>query len=255
MEFKLPSRSEKPRNRGTTSVIDFGPDTFGWTGLQGVRDLIDYAGPYIDFAKIYALNALLVPEKTIKNVVGLYQEAGIKAYSGGILFEYACHTNSVPEMLRHLKRIGIHAMEVSENYLELMPEERKNYIQLAQKEGFEVIYEFGRKNPTSPFSLEDLSRLVTELHQIDVHHVIIEQSEIDMIALTAPESLTTLAEQDWFSGVMVEADPYSFPKQHASLLKQFGSELNLANITAGQVLRLEGLRRGIGRAVDYSLLK
>ena len=53
---------------------------------------------------------------------------------------------------------------------------------------------------------------------------------------------------------MVEADPYRFPKQHAQLLQDFGSEVNLANITAGQALRLEGLRRGIGRAVNYTLL-
>jgi phosphosulfolactate synthase len=76
-----------------------------------------------------------------------------------------------------------------------------------------------------------------------------------MIANTSPKALATLAEQPWFSSVMVEADPYKFPQQHASLLKQFGPELNLANITAGQALRLEGLRRGIGRAVDYSLLR
>lgn len=255
MEFKLPPRSEKPRARGTTSVIDFGPDTFGWTGLQGVQDLLDYAAPYIDFVKIYAMNALLVPEPTIRKVVGLYQDAGIKAYSGGILFEYACHTNSFSEMLRHLKGIGIRAMEVSENYLELSATDRERYIGLAQQEGFEVIYEFGRKNPTEPFSLDDLTALVDDLHRRDIHHVIIEQSEIDMIANTSPKALATLAEQPWFSSVMVEADPYKFPQQHASLLKQFGPELNLANITAGQALRLEGLRRGIGRAVDYSLLR
>jgi phosphosulfolactate synthase len=53
---------------------------------------------------------------------------------------------------------------------------------------------------------------------------------------------------------MVEADPYKFPQQHAQLLKDFGPEVNLANVTAGQCLRLEGLRRGIGRAVNYSVL-
>jgi phosphosulfolactate synthase len=30
--------------------------------------------------------------------------------------------------------------------------------------------------------------------------------------------------------------------------------VNLANITPGQVLRLEGFRPGIGRAVDYSII-
>lgn len=254
MEFKLPPRSAKPRTLGTTSVIDFGPDTFGWTGVQGVRDLLDYAADYIDFAKIYAMNALLVPESTIRTVVGLYQEAGVKVYSGGILFEYACRTNSVPEMLSHLKKLGIRAMEVSENYFELEPSERRAYFGMVQKEGLSVIYEFGRKNPVSPFSLDDLQALVAEVHSQGIEHVIIEQSEIDMIASASPGALKALVEQPWFSSVMIEADPYRFPQQHAQLLQDFGPEVNLANITAGQALRLESLRRGVGRAVNYSLL-
>lgn len=255
MTFALPPRSAKPRSLGTTSVIDFGPDTFGWTGVQGVRDLLDYAADYIDFAKIYAMNALLAPEKTIRSVVGLYQEAGIKAYSGGILFEYACHTHSFTEMLAHLKGLGIRAMEISENYLELQSDERQSYIRQAQREGFEVIYEFGRKNPASPFSLADLAQLVAEVKAMDIEHVIIEQSEIDMIAAASPGALQALAQQAWFANLMIEADPYRFPQQHAQLLQDFGPEVNLANITAGQCLRLEGLRRGVGRAVNYSLLK
>lgn len=53
---------------------------------------------------------------------------------------------------------------------------------------------------------------------------------------------------------VLEADPYRFPQQHVQLLRDFGPEANLANITPGQILRLEGFRRGIGRAVNYSLL-
>lgn len=255
LAFKLPERSAKPRTCGLTSVIDFGPDTFGWTGESGVRDLLDYAAPYFDFAKIYAMNALLVPEPTIKRVIGMYQDAGVTCYSGGILFEYACHTHSVPDMLRHLKGLGIGAMEISENYRALEPAQRRDYIHMAQDHGFHVIYEFGRKNPTSAFSLDNLSHLVHEMNELNVEHVIIEQSEIDMIAKSSPGALATLPDQPWFSQVIVEADPYRFPQQHAQLLKDFGSEVNLANITAGQCLRLEGLRRGIGRAVDYSLLR
>lgn len=254
MAFQLPPRSAKPREFGTTSVIDFGPDTFGWTGVQGVRDLLDCAADYIDFAKIYAMNALLMPERTVRSVVGLYREAGVKCYSGGILFEYACKTHSFDEMLRHLKKLGIGALEISENYLELSTATRRAHIAAAQGAGFEVIYEFGRKNPSAAFSLADLEQAVAEMHALGVHHVIIEQSEIDMIAASSPQALQALARQPWFSQVMVEADPYRFPQQHAQLLKDFGPEVNLANITAGQCLRLEGLRRGVGRAVNYSLL-
>jgi len=66
--------------------------------------------------------------------------------------------------------------------------------------------------------------------------------------------LAALAVQPWFERVVIEADPYRFPEQHVRLLRDFGSEANLANVTPGQILRLEGFRRGIGRAVNYSLL-
>ena len=58
----------------------------------------------------------------------------------------------------------------------------------------------------------------------------------------------------WFDRLLIEADPYRFPKQCAELVQTFGPEVNLANITPGQVLRLEGFRLGIGRAVDYSII-
>ena len=35
------------------------------------------------------------------------------------------------------------------------------------------------------------------------------------------------------------------------LLRDFGNDVNLANVAPGQILRLEGFRQGIGRAVNY----
>jgi phosphosulfolactate synthase len=75
-----------------------------------------------------------------------------------------------------------------------------------------------------------------------------------MAASKAPDQLKALATASWFERILIEADPYRFPKQHVGLLQDFGLEVNLANIAPGQALRLEGLRRGIGRAVNYSLL-
>ena len=41
MALHPPPRSEKPRETGLTAMIDFGPDTFGWTGERGVHDLLE----------------------------------------------------------------------------------------------------------------------------------------------------------------------------------------------------------------------
>lgn len=253
MTFELPERPVKPRRQGLTAVIDFGPDGFGWTGPRGVADLLDCAAAYIDYAKIYALNSLLLPRDVVKSIVKLYREADVAPFAGGILFEYAHGKGEVDGLVELLLELGISGLEVSENYLSLSDAERLRYIERFQKRGLSVIYEFGRKNPEEPMSLDYLGQLVGDLRDQGVGHVIVEQSEFDFTARRSPDVLARLTEQPWFADILIEADPNRFPQQHVDLIRDFGPDVNLANVAAGQALRLEGLRRGIGRAVNYSL--
>lgn len=253
--LQLPPRSAKPRSRGITSMIDFGPDAFGWTGGEhGIRDLLSVAAQYIDYAKIYALNALLIPGEVITRTTGLYRDAGIVPFAGGILFEYAWQRNDIEGLIDLLESLGITGLEISENYVTLTDAERDRLIDRFQKLGLAVVYEFGRKNPELPMSFDQLGAVVDQVAQHGIRHVTVEQCEIDLVAASGPASLAALAAQPWFEHVLIEADPYRFPEQHVKMINDFGAEVNLANITAGQVLRLEGFRRGIGRAVNYSLL-
>ena len=250
--FALPARSAKPRTRGITSMIDFGPDTFGWTGGEhGIRDLLSVAADYIDYAKIYALNALLIPGPVLTRTAALYRDAGVKPFAGGILFEYAWQRNQVDELIAHLSRLGIPGIELSENYVELSDEERHRAIDRLQKGGLQVVYEFGRKNPEKPLGLDELHGIVSAVAQHGIEHVTVEQCEIDLLAADKPDALLALAKEPWFEHVVIEVDPYRFPDQHVKILRDFGSHVNLANVAPGQVLRLEGFRQGIGRAVNY----
>ncbi len=253
--FALPPRSKKPRKRGLTSMIDFGPDTFGWTGGEhGIRGVLECAADYIDFAKIYAMNALLLPAETVKKAAQAYRDAEIVPFAGGILFEYAWQKGQVPEMIAHLHKLGLTGVELSENYIELTTEERLREIDRLQKGGLKVVYEFGRKNPVEPMSFDYVAGLVDEVARLGIDHITVEQCEIDLLAKTSPTALADLQRQPWFEHMLIEVDPYRFPQQHAQIIKDFGPEVNLANVTPGQILRLEGFRCGIGRAVDYSLL-
>jgi phosphosulfolactate synthase len=236
-------------------MIDFGPDSFGWTGEHGIRDLLACCSDYIDLAKIYALNALLLPETFASAAVRLYRDAGITPYSGGALFEYAYRRGELENLLEHLRRVGLSAMEVSENYVTLDRGERLRIIERFRRHGLAIVYEFGRKQPEKPFVPDELERVVEDVLSAGVVHVTIEQSEIDMLAASDPCALACLAKTTWFRQLLIEADPYRFPQQHADLLRIFGTEVNLANIAPGQCLRLEGMRRGIGRAVNFPILQ
>ena len=249
------SSLSKPRRRGITAMIDFGPDSFGWTGPHGIEDVIGAAGDYIDFAKIYALNALLMPEPVTKAVVARYRDADIRPYAGGNLFEFAWRRRAMPEFISLMTRLGFPSLEISENYVTLTPDERMRLFEDFSRHGIEVIYEFGRKSPTEPMSIDLLANIVAEVRGAGVGHIILEQSELDLLVATDAEAYDKLNALPWFADILIEADPYRFPKQHVELIDKLGPEVNLANIPPGQCLRLEGLRRGIGRAVDYSVLR
>ena len=236
-------------------MIDFGPDGFGWTGPSGVDDLLECTADYIDFAKIYALNSLLLPRDIVTRIVRRYRDAQILPYSGGILFEYALRRQELDELIPFLQCLGFPALEISENYVTLSEDQRAREIERFQQAGFTVIYEFGRKNPERPMNVGELSAMVEWAADRGVEHVIVEQSEIDALEKVAPGALAQVRTERWFERVLIEVDPYRFPQQHAKMIAEYGTEVNLANVTAGQVLRLEGLRRGIGRAVDYSLFR
>jgi len=252
--LKAPTRQSKPRKTGLTAMIDVGPSDFGWTGPRGLKDLLDYGAEFIDYAKIFAINALDYPPPLIKKIVHTYKDYGVIPFAGGILFETAYHQNAVDELITHLQRVGINTLELSENYIELENNVRKQQINLLQSAGLTVVYEFGRKIPASPLSIDFLGSMVEDMMGLGVDHIIIEQSEIDMLASESPQALRALPKQPWFKHCVLEPDPYSFPHQHIQMIKDFGPDVSLCNVTPEQVLKLEGFRRGIGRPVQYSFL-
>ncbi|MEC8774351.1 MAG: phosphosulfolactate synthase, partial [Pseudomonadota bacterium] len=96
MAFELPLREGKPRKRGLTTMIDFGPDEMGWTGGGGgIESLLECAANYIDHAKIYAMNSLLLPEEAVKKAAKLYRDYDCHPFAGGMLFEYAYAKNEL----------------------------------------------------------------------------------------------------------------------------------------------------------------
>lgn len=252
--LKLPERPGKPRKTGLTVMIDMGPDEFGWIGENGLRDLLSYGAPFIDMAKIFATNALFYPPELIKRIMAVYAEHGVDTFAGGILFEIAYQQNAVDELVTHLGRLGMKYLEISENYLELTRDERLREIDRFQKAGIGVIYEFGRKQPTEAITLDQLGAIVDSVMEVGVHHVIVEQSELDMMVKVSPDAFKAIPDQPWYEHIVIEPDPFRFPEQHIQLIRDFGPDISLCNVAPSQVLRLEYLRRGIGRAVHYSFL-
>lgn len=248
-------RNDRKNRKGKTILIDFGPDMLGWTGRSGLQDLLEACGQFIDYAKLWTMNAVLLPQDYIQTVVQLYKNAGIQPFAGGILFEYAWLKNDVDGLVKLLKYLGLDGIEVSENYLELSQDERRRVISALAESGLQVVYEFGRKNPLRPMELDEIEEVVYDSLNCGAEHVIMEQCEFDLLEQQDAKIITDLKARDWFEQIFIEVGYLRFPEQHADLITRFGADVNLANITPGQVMRTEGLRRGLGRPIDFPLIR
>jgi phosphosulfolactate synthase len=248
-------RDERANRRGKTLMIDCGPDMSGWTGRHGLRDLLEVVGNYIDVAKIATLNAITMPDSYLKDTLRQYDEAGIKTFAGGLLCEYAYLKNDIVGLVERLKFLNLGGIEISENYITLDDDERMRYIGTLIDAGLEVVFEYGRKFPDKPLDLAKLEAVIERVSALGVDHVIMEQGEFDLLAMERPDDLEAMKSAPWMDSIFIEVNSEDFPNQHVAMIERFGPDVNLANVAPAHVYKLELLRRGRGRWIDYPFFR
>lgn len=250
----LPARSGKPRQRGITSLIDRGPDLGGWLGRQGTRDFLEVAARYVDYAKIYGTQPLMLPTAWITRKVRLYRRYRVEPYPGGVLMELAWQQRRMAGYFHLVKKLGFRTVEVSENFVQLSAKERRAVIREAvERHGLSVVWEYGSKEPEAPLRVEEFIAAALDALECGATHVVLEQSEVERLRQSDPEALAALGAKIGVEHLVFEADPLQFPGPHVWLLRTFGPEVNLGNVHPDQVIRLEEMRRGIGRPVGFSI--
>ena len=248
-------RDDRKNRKGRTIIMDFGPDYLGWTGTRGLADLLEAAGNFIDTAKIWVLNAVMLPDAYLKEAVRLYRAHDIEVFAGGLLFEYAYIKNDVDGLIARLDHLGLRGVEISENYATLNDNQRLAFIEQFTKAGIMPVFEYGRKHPETPMELAELETVVQRVSSAGAHHVIVEQGEFDLLERERPDDVQALRGADWFEQIYIEVDSDRFPHQHIDLISRFGPTVNLANVAPGHVIRLEAFRRGLGRPLDYPFFR
>jgi phosphosulfolactate synthase len=247
----FPSRRAKPRRTGQTCILDKGPDARGWLGLRGQRDLLEAVAPHIDSVKVYGGFPALFPDSLIRDKIALYKEFDVKALCGGLCFEVAWLQGRLDDYFALVKELGFTQIEISENYLSLTRLERNAVLRRCRDEKLAAVYEFGRKHPTEPALPDELVATVQSVLEAGAEYVILEQGEIDAFhaakSTVLADALTRIGHQH----VFLETSQTQVPQHMLWLLKTFGMEANLANVLAGEVVRLESFRRGLGREIDF----
>jgi phosphosulfolactate synthase len=246
----LRKQQTKPRTYGVTMVMDKG------LGLGAFEDLLTMATPYIDFIKLGFGTLALIPTSIAKQKVQLAKQYDVNLYPGGTFFEFAYSKQKVNLYLEWLGNLGFTWVEISNGVIELDPEERISMIQLAEKKGFHVLTEIGKKQAGS---ITPTSQLVEQFKQdiaTGASYVIIEGRETgeNIGIFNKQGEVDTLYVQEVNESVDSQKCIWETPQkgQQVSLMQLLGPNVNLGNIAPADILSVEALRQGL-RADTFSL--
>ena len=213
--------------------------------IAEVDGLLEVAGACVDIVKLGWGTALV--SANLKPKLERYAAHGIPVVLGGTLTEIAIRQGRVDGLIEWLRELGLRHVEISDGTVALEPGYKRALIERLSGE-FVVFAEVGNKDADF----------------IMAPYVWVEQIERDLeagawkVITEARESGTAgiyRADGEPRTGLIdeiahaIEPDKLLFEAplrpQQVWLLKRFGTECNLGNIAADDVLSLETLRLGL----------
>jgi len=234
----VPARDSKPRQNGTTMVIDKG------LCLNNSQGLIDSAGEYIDFMKLGFGTALITPN--LEEKVKLYRNAGITPYFGGTLFEIFMARDMFDDFQRFVEKYQMEYVEVSDGSLELPHELKLECISKLAK-NFNVLSEVGSKVPGVEYSNEAWVEMMQTELSAGAIKVIAEARESGSAGIYNKDGSSNKDLIDaLMKNISMDKIIWEAPKkdQQAMFIKLVGPNVNLGNISTMDIVALEALRLG-----------
>ena len=236
----LPARSAKPRHDGITHVLDKG------LSVAEVDGLVEVAGDAIDIVKLGWGTALATGNLQPK--LARYREHGLPVVLGGTLTELAIAQDRLERLIDWIRELGLRHVEISDGTITLEPERKLELIERLAGE-FTVLSEVGSKDDTG--AITPPYRWVEQMREelaAGAWKVIAEGREAGTAGIFRP---TGEVREGLIDEIVHEIDVRSImfdaPVKHQQVwfIRRFGSEVNLGNIAANDVLSLETLRLGL----------
>ena len=251
--LELAQRSEKPRKKGLTMIVDR-----AWIGANSA--LVAAYKDYIDLVKSTA-QCLWVDEAIIRKNMSAYRALGIDVQIGGIPYEIAVLEGKQKEYMERAKALGSNVVEVESHAAGLSLEQMKFEVKRLKAEGFRVVGEVGAKwadhDDTRPsrdaIYVERVVEKMSELLEAGADHVYWEGM---VVRALLGNRLENRCGQEQFLKVVeaVGADRIIFEMWTARgnpntplwgwLVQHLGPDVNLANIPLRDIALLESIRRG-----------
>jgi phosphosulfolactate synthase len=237
--LRLPDRSRKPRRRGLTSVID------GGLPLTDVRAILESAAASVDVWKLGWGSAYL--DAALAAKLDLLRRHRVVACPGGTLLEVAAYQGRAEECLDWMAASGFEQIEVSDG-LGLLGEEAKAALIRRAAASFTVVSEVGLKREGSAMP----AAMWVELARADLESgaaaVIAEGRESGTVGIYSEDGSARPDVVDaLLDGVGPERLVFEAPRkdQQAWLIRHVGTDVNVGNVAARDILGLEALRLGL----------
>ena len=238
----------KPRRKGLTMMMDWG------LPLGQQEDWLGLLAPVVDLAKLVVGTARLYEEDYLLRKLDLYATHGVRPFLGGQFMEYVFETQGmegVKPFCDEAVRLGIHAIEVSDNVVPLDDDERSGIIATAVGSGLEVHGEVGSKSEDS--GAETLIAQAGVCFDAGAGVVLVEGAELLRDGVPNQALVEGLRADLDTDRVIFELSGHWVPGTHHTdnyqlkvfLVRTFGPDVNLANVMPADVWETEALRCGL----------
>jgi len=242
MAFKLnnlPTRTEKPREKGITLALDKG------FSVRQAEDFCESSSNYVDIVKLGWGTSYVT--QNLDDKLAVYENADIPVYFGGTLFEAYVLRDQLNAYKKLLNRFNIEYVEVSNGTIWLSEERKRNIIRELSKD-FTVLSEVGSKNPNDIIPPYKWVGMINKELEAGAWKVIAEARESGTVGVFRPNGevrsglIDEIADQISVENLIFEAPK---KQQQVWFIKKFGSNVNLGNIAPGEVISVETLRLGL----------
>lgn len=235
----LPERTEKPRSKGVTMVMDKG------LGIRQARDLVESSGHLIDFMKLGFGTSVVT--RNVQEKVALYREYDMKVYLGGTLFEAFLVRDRLDNYLRFVDQLGCDAIEISDGAMQIDPDKKCELIsKLSPK--YTVVSEVGAKDSDVVINTDQWIKSMNQELSAGSSFVIGEARESGTVGIYARNGS---ADEQLIKSIIgkVPADKIIWEaplkSQQVWFIKLLGANVNLGNISPTEIAALETLRLGL----------
>lgn len=235
----MTKKNSKARKNGLTMMIDKG------LSFRESEDFIFSCSEYTDIVKFAFGTSLLT--NNLKEKVNLFHKNNILVHAGGTLFEYFAIRNQINYYKKFLDKNNINMVEISDGCLDIDHDQKCKIIKDFKKD-FKVISEVGNKFKSEDNKIEKWPLWIQKELDAGSWKVITESRESGKTGIyNSNGNIEKNIVAKIASKINIEHIIWEAPKQNqqAWLINEFGSSVNLGNISSKDVLSLECLRRGL----------